>query len=70
MTATDTPKRGRPPKGGEIATTRAIRMTDADWEALKRIGLDRMRELVRKEDARQSRAQAASSPQEPRSVPG
>ena len=66
----EAPKRGRPPKDGDAATTRAIRMTDADWDALKRIGLDRMRELVRREAARQSRAQAASSPQEPRSVPG
>ena len=60
-------RRGRPAKAGDAATTRAIRMTDADWAALKRIGLDRMRELVRKEDARQSRAQAAGEAQAPRS---
>lgn len=60
MTTTDTPKRaGRPPKAADdVAKTRATRWTDADWEALKRIGMDRARELVREEDARQARAKA------------
>ena len=40
---------GRPPKGGEPAKTRAIRMTDADWSDVLLVGLDRLRELVRRE---------------------
>lgn len=64
MTATiDTPKRaGRPPKAGaDVARTRATRWNDADWEAVKRIGMDRLRELVRAEDARQARQAAKAA---------
>lgn len=54
-----TKRPGRPPKSGDAAAkTRAMRWSDADWAALKRIGMDRARELVREEDARQARAEA------------
>ena len=43
---------GRPTKSGEPAKTRAIRMTDSDWADVLLIGLDRLRELVRKEAAK------------------
>jgi len=43
---------GRPPKAGEPAKTRAIRMTDADWADVLLVGLDRLRALVRKEAAK------------------
>ena len=45
---------GRKPKSptGEVAKTRAMRWTDADWSDVLFIGLDRVRELVRKEAAK------------------
>ena len=42
---------GRKPKSpsGEVMKTRAMRWTDAGWADVLLIGMDRVRELVRKE---------------------
>ena len=45
---------GRKPKSatGEVMKTRAMRWTDSDWADALLIGMDRVRELVRKEAAK------------------
>lgn len=45
---------GRKPKSasGELMKTRAMRWTDAGWDDVLLIGIDRVRELVAKEAAK------------------
>ncbi len=45
---------GRKPKSaeGEVMKNRAMRWTDADWADAQYIGMDRVRELTRKEAAK------------------
>jgi len=46
---TDKPTRGRPPKpADDKAKTRTIRLTDADFAALKAKGMDKLRAWLRR----------------------
>ena len=48
---TDKPTRGRPPKpADDIARTRTIRLTDADYAELMRRGVDRLRKWINRPD--------------------
>lgn len=58
---TEAAKRGGPRKGagpkpkspsGQPMKTRPTRWDDADWQNVKLVGMDRVRELVRKEAAK------------------
>ncbi len=46
------PRKPQDPSGQPLKT-RAIRMSDADWEDLKTVTLPRVREFVRKQAKRQ-----------------
>lgn len=49
----DAKRPGRPTKSATgTAKTRAVRLTDEDWSALKLVGLDRTREWLRREAAK------------------
>jgi len=52
---------GRKPKSatGEVMKTRAMRWTDSDWAGALLIGMDKVRELVRKEAAKVRKRDAA-----------
>ena len=49
---------GRKPKSltGEVMKNHPVRWTDSEWADAKYIGLDRVRELVRKDAAKKRRA--------------
>lgn len=52
---------GRKPKSatGEVMKPRAMRWTDSDWADVLLIGMDKVRELVRKEAAKVRKRDAA-----------
>ena len=46
---TDKPTRGRPAKpAADIAKTRTIRLTDADFARFKALGIERLRQWLRR----------------------
>lgn len=58
------PKRGGPERGqgrkalaGEVRKTRAVKMTDGEWEDLKLVTPERMRQWVAKEAAKLRKAE-------------